>query len=164
MEINGRPAAAVYEEQLGITPGGLHADKFWETSILHPLGLLQPDGSSVIRVARAMTPQRGLRIQGCVPPAGSAVQVMSGGTDALLGIVRGIAQSALGALPNPAVLLTFSCAARAAIFGPRALEEPRILQEAAGGVPTFGFYCCGEFARSAGVLGTHNATLTAMAL
>lgn len=35
---------------------------------------------------------------------------------------------------------------------------------AAGSVPTFGMHCCGEFARSAGVLGTHNATLTAMAL
>lgn len=164
IEISGRPAADVYEEQLGLAPGELSADRFWGTSILHPLGLIQSDGSSVIRVARAKTPQGGLKIQGCVPPAGSAVQVMTGSTDALLGIVRGIARSALDSRPDAKVLLTFSCAARAAIFGPRAQEEPRMLQETAGGVPAFGFYCCGEFARSAGVLGTHNATLTAMAL
>ena len=58
----------------------------------------------------------------------------------------------------------FSCAARAMIFGERAPEEARLLQSAAGDVPTFGFYCCAEFARTAGVLGTHNATLTAVAL
>jgi hypothetical protein len=50
------------------------------------------------------------------------------------------------------------------IFGERAPEEARQLQASAGAVPTFGFYCCAEFARTAGVLGTHNATLTAVAL
>ncbi|HUI69791.1 MAG TPA: FIST N-terminal domain-containing protein [Spirochaetia bacterium] len=164
IEIGGRPASVVYEETLGIEDGQLSADKFWGTSILHPLGLLQSDGSSVIRVARSKTDQGGLRIQGCVPPAGSAVQVMSGNADTLLGIVGGIARQALDAQRTPKVLLTFSCAARANIFGQRAPEEARTLQATAGDVPTFGFYCCGEFARSAGVLGTHNATLTALAL
>ena len=37
-----------------------------------------------------------------------------------------------------------------------------MLQETAKDVPTFGFYCCAEFARTSGVLGTHNATLTAL--
>ncbi len=75
-----------------------------------------------------------------------------------------IASTALDAHPRPGVLLVFSCAARAAIFGERTSEEPRLLQAAAGEIPTFGIYCCGEFARTAGVLGTHNATLTALAL
>jgi hypothetical protein len=61
-------------------------------------------------------------------------------------------------------LLAFSCAARAMIFRDRAPEEAARLQAAAGDIPTFGFYCCAEFARTAGVLGTHNATLTALAL
>ena len=164
IEIGGRPAAAAYEEQLGLAPGQLPPDAFWETSILHPFGLLQADGSAVIRVARAKTEQGCLRIQGCVPPSGSAVQVMSGTTDSLLNIVEEVACAALESLPEPGVLLSFSCAARAAIFGHRAEEEPRRLQAAAGTVPTFGIYCCGEFARTAGVLGTHNATLTALAL
>lgn len=164
IEIGGRPAAVVYEEQLGLLPGQLNADKFWDTSLYHPFGLLQPDGSTVIRVARAKTDHGTLIIQGCVPPSGSAVQVMSGTADTLLHIVDEVARDALNAHPEPGVLLAFSCAARARIFGPRTPEESHRLHAAAGNIETFGFYCCGEFARTAGVLGTHNATLTSIVL
>jgi len=164
MELGGRAAADAYEEQLGLPPGGLPPDRFWGTSIRHPFGLLQPDGTTVIRVARSRTPEGHLVIQGCVPQVGSAVQVMTGDADSLLAVVEPVVEAAFAARRDPAVLLTFSCAARATIFGPRADEEPRRLQAAAGEVPAFGFYCCAEFARTSGVLGTHNATLTALAL
>lgn len=164
VELGGRPAGLAYEEQLGLAPGELPAEKFWDTSILHPFGLLQSDGTAVIRVARSKSAQGALKIQGCVPPAGSAVQVMSGTVDSLLGVVEEVAAASLENHPEPGVLLSFSCAAREMIFGKRAGEESRRLQEAAGRVPIFGLYCCGEFARTAGVLATHNATLTALAL
>jgi hypothetical protein len=164
MEIGGRPAALSYEEQLGFVPGQLSIEKFWDTSLYHPFGLLQPDGSTVIRVARTKTEQDTLKIQGCVPPSGSAVQVMSGTADSLLNVVGEVADTAIGAHQEPGALLAFSCAARATIFGSRTPEESQMLQAAAGDVPTFGIYCCGEFSRTIGVLGTHNATLTAMAL
>jgi hypothetical protein len=164
IEIGGRPAAEVYEEQLGLKPGELSAERFWGTSIYHPFGLLQTDGSCVIRVARSKTDRNTLRIQGCVPPPGSAVQVMSGTADSLLDIAEEVVHAALSAHPEPAALLLFSCAARMVIFGNRVSEESRRLQAAARDIPAFGFYCCGEFARSVGVLGTHNATLTALAL
>lgn len=164
IEIGGRPAADVYEEQLGLKPGTLSAQDFWGTSILHPFGLIQPDGSMVIRVARAKTERGSLRIQGCVPPEGSAVQVMTGTVDSLLDVVDEVVFAALQQRHDPSLLFTFSCAARATIFGNRKDEEPFQLQIAAGDVPTFGFYCCAEFARTSGVLGTHNATLTVLAL
>ena len=164
VEIGGRSAAVAYEEQLGLLPGELSVDKFWDTSISHPFGLLQSDGSAVIRVARSKTEAGTLNIQGCVPPSGSAVQVMSGTADTLLEVVDEVADLCTQMLPEAGVLLTFSCAARAKILGQRAAEEPQRLQEAAGKIPTFGMYCCGEFARTSGVLATHNATLTALAL
>ena len=164
MELGGRAAADAYEEQIGMAAGALSADKFWATSILHPFGLIQPDGTTVIRVARAKTPERALRIQGCVPPAGSAVQVMSGSADSLLAIAPDVVRESLAANPEAGAVLTFSCAARAMIFGTRVPEEAKDMQATAGAVPTFGFYCCAEFARTSGVLGTHNATLTALAL
>jgi hypothetical protein len=164
VELGGRQASDVYEEQLGLTPGELPPQRFWATSILHPFGLLQPDDTTIIRVARAKTAEGGLRIQGCVPPAGSAVQVMTGSADSLIGVAEEVVAEALKDREDAAVLLTFSCAARAMIFGPRAPEEARRLQAAAGPLPTFGFYCCAEFARTSGVLATHNATLTAVAL
>ncbi len=163
IELGGRAAATVYGEQLGLPPD-LDAAGFWGRSIVHPFGLLQPDGTHLIRVARARTARGGLAIQGCVPPVGSAVQVMRGGPDSLLGVTGEVVDAALGQAPQASVLLTFSCAARAMILGERAAQEPSRLQAAAGAVPTFGFYCCGEFARTSGVLGTHNATLTAVAL
>ncbi|MGB0127193.1 MAG: FIST N-terminal domain-containing protein [Rhodocyclaceae bacterium] len=164
LELGGRPAADAYEAQLGLVPGQLSAEDFWGTSIRHPFGLLQPDGSAVIRVARAKTPQGGLRIQGCLAPDGSAIQVMSGDADSLLAVVDEVAEAALTSVPEPGALIAFSCAARIGIYRERAAEEPRRLQAAAGNVPTFGVYCCGEFARTAGVLATHNASLTALAL
>lgn len=164
VELGGRPAAVVYEEQLGLEPGQLSAEKFWNTSIRHPFGLIQSDGTTVIRVARSKTEQGALRIQGCVPPTGSAVQVMSGSPETLLNVAWDVAGTALNQNPEAGVLLTFSCAARANIFGENTPEEARRLQSVAGDIPTFGFYCCGEFARTSGVLGTHNATLTALAL
>jgi hypothetical protein len=164
VELNGRPASDAYEEQLGLAPGQLGVDDFWATSLRHPFGLIQQDGATVIRVARAKTPQKTLRIQGCVPPTGSAVQVMEGSADTLLSISPGVIAESLREHPGAAVVLTFSCAARAMIFGPRVAEEARLMQAAAGPVRTFGFYCCAEFARTSGVLGTHNATLTALAL
>jgi len=162
-ELGGRRADEVYEAQLNLADK-LTPDTFWGTSILHPFGLTQPDGRHVIRVARTKTPTGGLKIQGCVPSVGSAVQVMSGSADSLLDVTEEVIAEALHDRPDASVLLTFSCAARAMIFGERAPEEARRLQAAAGEIPTFGFYCCAEFARTAGVLGTHNATLTAVAL
>jgi hypothetical protein len=164
IELGGRPAAEAYEEQLGFAPGQLSADKFWGTSIVHPFGLLQSDGTAVIRVARSKTEQGTLRIQGCVPPTGSAVQVMGSSVEALLDVADEVAAVALADQPDAGVLLVFSCAARAVILGSRLSEEAQRLQSAAQETPTFGFYCCGEFARTAGVLGTHNATITALAL
>lgn len=164
IELGGKPAALAYEEQLGLAPGQLTAENFWGTSIVHPFGLLQSDGSFVIRVARHKTERNTLMIQGCVPPVGSAVQVMSSSTETLLNVADEVIASVLQAYPEAGAILNFSCAARAVIFGKRAPEEVRHLQSRAGEIPTFGFYCCGEFARTAGVLGTHNATITAMAL
>jgi len=164
IELGGRPAALAYEEQLGLAPGQLSTDEFWSTSIYHPFGLLQADGSNVIRLARSKTDQGTLKIQGCVPPPGSVVQVMSGTADTLLDIVEEVAGAALEAHSGASALLVFSCAARKLIFGERVAEEAERLQATAGTIPVFGFYCCGEFARSVGVLGTHNATLTALAL
>lgn len=164
VELGGRAAATAYEEQLGLAPGQLSAADFWGTSIMHPFGLLQSDGTSVIRVARSKDSEGRLKIQGCVPPTGSAVQVMGSSIDQLLAVTEEVVATALGGCPEASALLVFSCAARAVIFGPRTREESERLQAAAGEVPVFGFYCCGEFARTAGVLGTHNATLTALAL
>ncbi|TKB23886.1 hypothetical protein FCL47_20615 [Desulfopila sp. IMCC35006] len=164
MELGGRPACEAYEEQLGVAPGELTAENFWDTSMHHPLGILQMDGSSIIRVARTKTPDGSLLIQGCVPPAGSAVQVMKSSEDLLLAVAEDVGHDALSGNPEAAVVIAFSCAMRARLLKDRIPEEAARLQAAAGEAEVFGLYCCGEFARVSGTLGTHNATLAAIAL
>jgi len=163
LELGGRPAAEAYEAELGLQ-APLAIEAFWPASLRHPFGVAQPDGTHVIRVARAKDAQGTLTIQGCVPAVGSVVQVMEGSPDRLLDVTGDVVAAALEEQPGASVLLVFSCAARAMILGDRAPEEAGRLQDAAGAVPTFGFYCCAEFARTSGVLATHNATLTAIAL
>jgi len=65
---------------------------------------------------------------------------------------------------DASLLLGFSCVARMDLLGERSPEEARRLQDAAGSVPTFGFYTYGEFARTTSVAGYHNATIAAIAL
>ena len=89
---------------------------------------------------------------------------MSSSHETLLAVANEVVDELTADNTNAGVLLIFSCAARAVILGPRVSEEPQRLQEEAGEIPTFGYYCCGEFARTAGILGTHNATITALAL
>ena len=97
-------------------------------------------------------------------PAYSAVRIMTATPDDLLGVTEAVVADALNVTHEPAVLLTFSCAARMEIMQKRAAEEAERLQKAAGPVRTFGFYTFGEFARSSGLSGYHNATVAAIAL
>ena len=164
MELGGSPASEAYEEQLGITRGQLTQEKFWDTSMHHPLGILQMDGSTIIRVARTKTSDGSLFIQGCVPPAGSAVQVMESSDDLLLSVADDVGRDVLLGNPEAAVVIAFSCAMRARLLKGRTSEEAARLQAAGGKAAVFGMYCCGEFARVSGTLGTHNASLVAIAL
>ncbi len=164
MELGGRPAAEAYEEQLGVDSEELTAENFWDTSMYHPLGLLQMDGSTIIRVARTKKSNGSLLIQGCVPPDGSAVQVMESSEEALLAVAEKVGRDAIASNPEAAVIIAFSCAMRIRLFKEKTPEEAARLQANAGDATVFGVYCCGEFARTSGTLGTHNATLTAIAL
>ena len=90
---------------------------------------------------------------------------MTGNASTLLDVVEEVATCSLDVCPDAGVLLAFSCAARAMIFRERKSEEAQRLQQAAGDVPTFGIYCCGEFAPHGQAYSQHtNATLTALAL
>lgn len=161
-EIGGRPARDVYREQLGAGGERVGDEPLIEVSRSHPFGLLQPDGSTVIRII--IWTEAGSLVTNGPVPEGSAVQVMGGSADDLLAIVPEVARAALEGVEPAGALLAFSCAVRYRVFGDRAASEARLLQEAAGDVVSFGFYTFGEFARTRGVLGFHNASVTALAL
>ncbi|WP_213450995.1 FIST signal transduction protein [Rhizomonospora bruguierae] len=169
-EIAGRPALEIWREHFDHEPidEKLRTSRFAGYHSAHAFGLIEPDGTELIRGVFVDGADR-LRTFTPLPPY-SAVQIVTCGQDDLLGITdRVVARSAGSPAAahrrhEPSVLLVFSCVARLDILRERGAEEARRLQTAAGALPTFGFYTYGEFARTTGVAGYHNATVAAIAL
>jgi hypothetical protein len=127
----------------------------------HALGVMEPDGSQLIR--GAYVGDDGQLRTFCPLPVYSAVQVVSSRPDDLLEVADEVVPRALDGR-DASIVLLFSCVARWDVLGDRGPEEAVRLQAAAGDSSTFGFYTYGEFARTSSVSGYHNATLAAIAL
>ncbi|GAB4048402.1 FIST signal transduction protein [Catellatospora paridis] len=163
-EIAGRPAVEVFQEHFhddvnferpGLVkpaPGYLSAYAF---------GLIQPDGSKLIR--GAYIDDEGLLKTFSPLPLYAPVQIVSCRAEDLLRVTGDVVRRSLAGR-DAAVLLAFSCVARLDVLAEQGAEEAALIQDAAGDVATFGFYTYGEFARTTRVAGYHNATLTAIAL
>jgi hypothetical protein len=162
-EIAGRPAFDVYRESFTTadTPPDATLEWWQNMNASRAFGLIEPDGSESIR--GAYVGEDGLPRTFSPLPQYSAVRVMTANADDLLDVSESVVADAIGDL-DAQVLLTFSCSARVHILGERSVEEAVRLQKAAGPVRTFGFFTYGEFARSTGVSGYHNATIAALAL
>jgi hypothetical protein len=163
-ELNGGSAADIYADVLELPREAVGAqDTFYPIGLRHPLAIVQPDGSLLVRAVIGRTPDGGLLTTSEVP-AGCAVHVTKGSAESLLSCIEPLAEQVLDEREDAGVLLAFSCIARAQVMGERCTEEATRLQKAVGDVATFGFWTYGEYGRTVGVLGTHNATLTALAL
>ena len=161
---DGKTVAAleVYREVLGDDGSALRPSAYVALAQEHPFGLIQPDGSHLIRVVRMSDNDSDLLTFAELPPF-AAINVMAGRPDDLLGVAEPVVVEALEGR-DASVLLMFSCGARHAVLGSRVSEEAARFQAAAGSVPTFGFYTYGEFARNRSIAGHHNATVAALAL
>lgn len=160
--IDGRPALEVYRELLGDDGTALQPSAYVALAQEHPFGVIEPDGSHLIRVVRMSDNDSDLMTFAEIAPF-SAINVMAGRVDDLLEATGPVVTEALAGRAA-SVLLMFSCAARREVLGSRVAEEAARFQAAAGSVPTFGFYTYGEFARNRSVAGHHNATVAALAL
>lgn len=163
-EVAGRPAVDVFrehfrDERIDAIFGAVRRPGYHSA---HAFGLIQPDGSLLVRGA-FLDDNGAIRTFAPLPPF-SAVQIVSCGPDDLLRTSTDVVERALDGEDEASVMLAFSCVARLDILAERAGEEAQRLQDAAAGVPTFGFYTYGEFARTGSVTGYHNATVTALAL
>jgi hypothetical protein len=162
-EIAGRRAVDVFREhfrhdeldrELGwVRRPGYHS--------AHAFGLIEPDGSQLIR--GAYLDDDGALRTFCPLPAYSPVQIVSCQPDDLLAVTEGVVARTLAGR-DASVVLAFSCMARLDILRERGPEEAALLRRAAGDVRTFGFYTYGEYARTTSVAGYHNATLATIAL
>jgi len=161
-EIGGRPAAEVYGEHAVLGQVGARLAEEGESQASYALGVIEPDGSHAVRGVYPL-PGGALGTFTGVEEF-SAVQVVTADTEAVLATVEPVIAAAVAGLDQPRALLVFDCIGRADILGDAVHEEAAAMTAAARGAEVFGFYSYGEFARSAGVGGTHNATLCALAL
>jgi hypothetical protein len=168
-EISGRPAREVFEEQIAADVGGdLDTVTMSRQYCTHAWGIIESNGSYRIR---GTFPDGDGRMRTFAPLREySAVQVVACDEEDLLRVSREVAARAVGHVvdrPEPSVLLVFSCVARLDVLA--ADEEVRPEEEAArigaaAGIPVFGIYTYGEFARTNSVAGYHNSTIVAVAL
>ena len=162
-ELDGQPALATYLSERGaaLRIGGR---SFGEMAIERPIGLPNAHGQYDLRQIHDTTPEGGLVLTTGVPEQ-TVVQVMVADEDELLAGARRAAAAALahhGGVPSLA--LVFSCCTRAALLRDRVGEEVEMISESLGGVPSGGFYTCGEFGRITGSTGIHNSSVAVLVL
>jgi len=162
-QIAGRPAQQVYREAVRDQGSAVRPSAYVGQAQQHPLGVIQPDGSHLIRIVRMDEDNANDLFTFAELPPFAAINVMTGRADDILAVAEPVVSEALDGV-DAGIVLMFSCAARYEVLGDRVAEEARLFQLAAGSVPTFGFYTYGEFARNRSVAGQHNATVAALAL
>lgn len=136
-----------------------------DAMLYHPFGLIRPGSEEVRAILDANYADRSLFCADV--PQGTVVSMMEGSTESVLAGTRVAAEQAVAALggADPIGLIAFDCTARRIILGTEHVPtELAIIAESAPGVPIGGFYTYGEFARTSGARGIHNATLVLLAL
>src|SRR5262245_17498211 len=157
IELDGRPAEAVYFDKLGVDGKELSPEQFEELAMVHPLA--EPDLSGALRprYVRART-SNGALVCATSIEQNAAVAVCEQTPDAIVQSARAAVADAVSPLDAPPeAALVFNCAARSAWFrghadAALARRELTALAEALGHpVPSLaGAYTRGEIGRTRG--------------
>jgi hypothetical protein len=157
LELDGRPAAAVYRERLG-------GRQPVEVTLAHPLGMCRRVGEAHVRwVGDDDAPDGSLRSS---VPAGALVWLMESDVDGVQQATDAACRAALDGLGGePALaLLVLDCNARLLFLGDGVTDEVDRVVEHAGGAAVAGLYTYGEIARTRGAAGFHQQTLVVLAI
>ena len=164
--LDDQPAFDHYLTSVGAPPEAFERGAGWQNTLLfHPFGLIRPGGEEVRAVLGVDHDTRSLWC-GDVPQ-GTVITMMRGDAETVMAGTHQAADAALAGLGDtpPVALLAFDCAARRAVLGPDGIRsEAAELAARAPGTPIAGFYTYGEYSRTHGARGVHNATLVLLAL
>lgn len=166
MQLDGRPAEAVYFEKLGVDGVDVDDEDFEELAMVHPLAEPELSGDARPRYVRARTPD-GALVCATTIERNAAIAVCEQTPDTIVESARQAAEDAVSQLEGPAeAALVFDCAARSAWFrGPVAVAlAQRELDSlaAAFGEPApslAGVYTRGEIGRVRGAKGDRNQSV-----
>ena len=166
LQLDGRPAEAVYLEKLGMGDVPLSDADFEAIAMAHPLAQPELRGDVRPRYVRGRVAGGGLV---CATPieANAAVDVCEQKPEATVRSALAAVHEAQQQLAGPAeAVLLFDCAARSARFGnPLAPREVESIISAFGDPPALaGVYTRGEIGRVRGAKGDRNYSLIVVAL
>jgi hypothetical protein len=166
LELDGRPAEAVYLEKLGMGDVAVSDDEFEAIAIAHPLAQPELRGGIRPRYVRGRAPEGGLICATSIE-ANAAVDVCEQKPEATVRSAAAAVSEALGQLSGGAdAVLLFDCAARSARFGnPLAAREVESIINSVGDPPPAmaGAYTRGEIGRIRGAKGDRNYSLVVVA-
>jgi hypothetical protein len=167
LQLDGRPAEAVYLEKLGMGDVPLSDDDFEAIAMAHPLAQPELRGDVRPRYVRGRVPGGGLVCATDIE-ANAAVDVCEQKPEATVRSALAAVGDAVQQLEGPAeAVLLFDCAARSARFGnPLAPREVESIISSFGDPPPAlaGVYTRGEIGRVRGAKGDRNYSLVVVAI
>jgi hypothetical protein len=167
LQLDGRPAEAVYLEKLGMGDVPLSDADFEAIAMTRPLAQPELRGDVRPRYVRGRAPGGGLICATSIE-ANAAVDVCEQTPEATVRSANAAVEEALRQLSGPAeAVLVFDCAARSARFGnPLASREVETIISSSGVPPPAlaGVYTRGEIGRVRGAKGDRNYSLVVVAL
>jgi hypothetical protein len=167
LQLDGRPAEAVYLEKLGMSDVPLSDADFEAIAMAHPLAQPELRGDVRPRYVRGRAPGGGLVCATSIE-ANAAVDVCEHKPEAIVRSAMTAADDASRQLSGPTeAVVLFDCAARSAGFGnPLAAREVESIISSFGDRPPAlaGVYTRGEIGRVRGAKGDRNYSLVVVAL
>ena len=167
LQLDGRPAEAVYLEKLGMGDVPLSDADFEAIAMAHPLAQPELRGDVRPRYVRGRAPGGGLVCATSIE-ANAAVDVCEHEPEAIVRSAMTAVDEAARQLSGPAeAVVLFDCAARSAQFGnPLAAREVESIISSFGDPPPAlaGVYTRGEIGRVRGAKGDRNYSLVIVAL
>jgi hypothetical protein len=163
-ELDGTPALDAYLAEQG---GGLDRNDgdLFRKVMGSPVGLPNARGRYDVRQLHAFLPEGGGINFNVGVSEHSILQVMSSDGEGLVVGAKRAAQEAVRNFSGEARLaLVFSCGSRVPLLGDHVRDEVEAVSSALDGVPVCGFYTYGEFARTPGSTGVHNASVAVLVL
>jgi hypothetical protein len=162
-ELDGRPALEAYLAACDVELTRT-ARSFGELCMASPVGIPTGAGGHDVRHVHERTADGGLVLTTGVPEQ-TVLRVMTSDPASLLAGAESAALAARDQLDGPPRLaVVFSCCTRVPMLGESVAAEVETISRALGGVPSAGFYTCGEFARVSGSTGIHNSSVALLCL
>jgi hypothetical protein len=167
LQLDGRPAEAVYLEKLGMSDVAMSDADFEAIAMAHPLAQPELRGIARPRYVRGRAPGGGLVCATSIE-ANAAVDVCEHRPEAIVRSAVAAVDDALRQLSGPAeTVVLFDCAARSERFGnPLASREIESIISSLGdpAPPLAGVYTRGEIGRIRGAKGDRNYSVVVVAL